>query len=115
MKLFVVVILSLTVLFLIRSGKLNNDLALPWFIALVLLALASSSDFFILWVADILDIVYAPLAIVLIVLFIIFGLIIFLTIVCSQLRHRQFSMMRQLARLELDKQEKEEKQNGVEQ
>jgi len=105
MKIVAVITLSLMVYFLIRSGKLNNDLSLPWFIALALLALASASDRFILLVADLLGIVYAPLAIVLIVLFILFGLIIFLTIVCSQLRHRQFSLMRELARLELEKQE----------
>ena len=106
MKLAVVILLALLVFGLVKCRLLQVDLSFPWFAALVVLGFASMNDSFINWAAATLGIVYAPIAIILIVLFILWGLVTVLAIGFSRLHQRQLMIVRHLAQIELDSQER---------
>lgn len=91
--------------YLVRKKLLNVDLSFPWFISIILLSLASLSPQFIHGMAEFLGIVYHPLVIILIALFIVLSLITVLSIYITELRRRQILIIRKLALQDLEKQE----------
>lgn len=92
-------------IFLIRKRWLNIDLSFPWFVSLIILALASTSKTFIQSVASLFGIIYSPLVIILLTLFIFLGIITMLGIYITELRRRQILIIRKLAQQELHEQE----------
>lgn len=90
---------------LIRKRWLNIDLSFPWFISLIILVLASTSESFIQSSASLFGIIYSPLVIILITLFIFLGLITVLGIYITELRRRQILIIRKLAQHDLFEQE----------
>ena len=106
MKLLVVIILAITILHLVRRNLLQVDLSFPLFAALILLGFASMSDRLLHGIASSLDIVYPPIAILLISINILLALIIIFAIVISRLRYRQLMLLRYLAQMELDRQQR---------
>jgi len=90
---------------LIRKKWLNIDLSFPWFISLIILVLASTSESFIQWSASLFGIIYSPLVIILITLFIFLGLITVLGIYITELRRRQILIIRKLAQHDLYEQQ----------
>ena len=105
MKLVVVMVLAGILVLLVRRNILQVDLSFPLFIALVVLGFASMSEGFIDWVAERLDILDSPRAIILIAIAILLGIVAFLTVAISRLRYRQIMLVRFLAQQELDRQE----------
>jgi len=97
------IFLSLLII-LVRRKYLNIDLSFPWFVSLIVLALASTSKTFIQGTASLLGIKYAPLVIVLMVLFILLALITVLGIYITELRRRQILIVRKLAVADLQQQ-----------
>jgi hypothetical protein len=89
---------------LIRRKLLNIDLSFPWFLSLIVLALASTSKTFIQGSAHLLGIKYAPLVVILISLFILLALITVLGIYITELRRRQILIVRKLALSDLQQQ-----------
>lgn len=106
MKFLIIITLALILLELVRRNLLQVDLSFPLFIALIILGFLSTNETTLIWIADKFDIVYAPIAIILISIAILLGLITILAIALSRLRYRQIMMIRYLAAEELDKQEK---------
>lgn len=109
MKLVIVIILALILLLLVRRNLLQVDLTFPLFAGLVILGFASMSDSFIHWSAAQLGIIYPPIAIILMALAILMAIITILAIAHSRLRIRQHLLVRYLAQIELDRQEREQK------
>ena len=105
MKLVIIVALALALISLIRRNLLQVDLSFPLFVSLILLGFASMSDSFIHWSADLLGIIYPPVAIIFMAIAILLGLVTVLAIAFSQLHHRQLMLLRHLAEIELREQE----------
>ncbi len=107
MKLITVIALGLVLLFLVRRNLLQVDLSFPLFAGLVIFGFASTNEAFIVWTAAKLGIVYPPIAIIFIAIAILLALITVLAIAYSRLRSNQQMLVRHLARMELDRQERE--------
>ena len=105
--LIIMTALALALLALIRRGIIFVDASLPWFVGLVVLGFLSASPAFVTWVAGVLGIVYPPIAIVFMAIFVLVGLVTVLLIAFSQLRWRQIQLVRHLATQELAGQERE--------
>jgi hypothetical protein len=104
-KFAIPLILLVVLIILVRRNLLRIDHFFPLFAAIVMLGFAANSDFFIDSLAGGLGIKYAPLAIILLGLFILLALVTILAIVVTQLRQNQIALIRRLAQLELDSQE----------
>jgi hypothetical protein len=104
-KLAIILFLVLALVMLVRRGLIHVDLSFPWFLAIVILALLTTQDAFVGWVAARLGIVYAPIAIVFITIFILLGLVTALLAGLTRLRRRQIQIVRYLAALELERQD----------
>ena len=102
------IVLALAVLLvtLVRLRLIQVDLFFPWFVAVVVLGLASSQPAFVNWLGAKLGILYPPIAVVFLVIFLLVGVIVTLTISVTRLRGRQAAMARRIAALELDWQER---------
>jgi hypothetical protein len=104
-ELIIIILLSVTLILLVRHDLIQADLSMPWFIALIVLGFSSTNDSFVNWVGATLGILYPPLAVVFITITIILGLITVLLLAYTRLRQRQMSIVRRLAELELAHQE----------
>ena len=107
MKLVVVLVLAITLLILVRRNYLQVDMSFPLFATLVILGFASMSRGFIDWIAGTLGIVDEARAIVLIAITILLAIVTILAVVYSRLRHRQTMLLRAIAAMELNQQEKQ--------
>jgi hypothetical protein len=105
MKLAIALMLLLTLFLLVRRNLLRVDLSFPLFGAIVVLGFAAINDNFIDAIAVYLGIIYAPLAIILLAIFIILALVTILAIVVSHLRQNQSAMVRRIAEIDLEQQE----------
>lgn len=97
--------LALALAFLVRARLVQVDLSFPWFLAIVVLGLASTQPVFVDWLGIALNIQYAPIAVVFLVIFLMVGVIVSLTISVTRLRARQVAIVRQMALRDLDAQE----------
>lgn len=102
----VIIFLSICLFALVRRGLIQVDMSFPWLVAIVLLGFFSTSSEFVGAIAGWLGILYPPIAIVLLSLFVIFALITVLLIGITRLRERQIKIIRHLATIELAQQEK---------
>jgi hypothetical protein len=98
-----VCILGLALVLLVRRGLVHVDMSFPWMVGLVVLGLFSTSDSFVAWIAAALGILYPPIAILFITIFVLLGLITSLLVGYSRLRERQIKIVRHLAKLELER------------
>jgi hypothetical protein len=105
MKFAIALILLLTLFFLVRRNLLRVDLSFPLFVAIVVLGFAAVNDSFIDAIAVSLGIIYAPLAIILLAIFIILALVTILAIVVSHMRQNQTALVRRIAEIDLEQQE----------
>ena len=108
----IVVGLALVLIVLVRRGFIQADMSFPWLAAIVVLGLLSTREEFVGWTAAQLGILYAPIAIVFLTIFIIFGLITVLLVGLTRLRHRQIQIIRHLAAADLSSQETRTIQEG---
>ncbi len=104
-KLAIILFLVVALVMLVRRGLIHVDLSFPWFLAIVVLGLLSTQATFVGWVAARLGILYAPIAIVFITIFMLLGLVTALLVGLTRLRRRQIQIVRYLAALELERQE----------
>ena len=105
MKFVVVAALAILFFVLVRRKYLQVDLSFPWFLALIVLAFLSLNDSFVSWAAMRLGIVYEPIAIVFLTIFLLLGLSTLLGVAVSRIRLRQISLVRHLMRQDLELQE----------
>jgi hypothetical protein len=114
MTLHLVIVLGLaaTLLALLRARLIQVDLLFPWFVALAIVAFASTSPPFVNWLGGVLGIAYAPIAVVFLVYFLQLGIIISISISLSRLRERQVAMAEYMALRDLAQQEQALRSNG---
>jgi hypothetical protein len=102
----IVISLAVVLFLLVRRGLVNIDISFPWFAALILFGLLSTSEDFVEETAATLGIAYSPIATVFVTIFIVLGLITALLINVTQLRKQQILLVREVARLDLLLQER---------
>jgi len=102
----IVVLLLGGFLFLLRRRLIQLDLLFPWLFGIAVLAIPSLYPGFVDRLGDWLDILYPPLAVLFIVIFLLLGVIIMLSIGFTRLRERQTRIIRQMAAADLDGQER---------
>ncbi len=102
-KLLIILGLAVILLLLVRRGWLQSDLSLPWSAALVVLGFLSLNDSFVDWLAAQVGVVYQPIAVLLVVFFLFFGIITSLAIALSRIRLRQLQIVRYLAAMQLER------------
>lgn len=103
--LLIVASLAAALMALVRAKLIQVDLFFPWFVAVVVLGFASTSPGFVNWLGSRLGILYPPIAIVFLVIFLLVGILVTQTISLTRLRARQAAMVQHLAALELGLQE----------
>ena len=103
--LLIVGMLTIGLLLLVRARLIQVDLLLPWFVALVVLGFASTQPTFVNWLGTKLGILYPPIAVIFLVIFLLVGIVVVLSVAISHLRARQLAMVRQIAAMELAAQE----------
>ena len=101
----IVAALTLGLMGLVRAKLIQVDLFFPWFAGVVVLGFASTSPDFVNWLGPRLGILYPPIAVVFLVIFLLVGVLVTLTISVTKLRARQVAIVRRLAELELERQE----------
>lgn len=98
--------LAVALFAMVRARLIQVDLFFPWFAALVALGFAATQPAFVNWLGSKLGILYAPIAVVFLVIFLLTGILVALTVSVTRLRRRQIAIVNELARLRLDEQEK---------
>jgi hypothetical protein len=101
----IVAALALALMLMVRAKLIQVDLFFPWFVGVVILGIASTNPGFVNWLGPRLEILYPPIAVVFLVIFLLVGILVTLTISVTRLRARQVAMVKQLAEMELDRQE----------
>ncbi|MBM3508317.1 MAG: DUF2304 domain-containing protein [Alphaproteobacteria bacterium] len=102
----IVLTLALLLAVLVRARLMQIDLSFPWFVALAVLAFASTNPAFVNWLGGAFGILYPPLAVVFLVFFLLLGIIVSMAIMLSLLRERVLAMVKQDALLALSDQER---------
>jgi hypothetical protein len=100
-----ILFLALCLFALVRRGLIQVDMSFPWLVAIILLGFSSTSEVFVSLVAGWLGILYPPIAIVFLTIFVIFALITVLLMGLTRLRDRQIKIVRHLAAIDLAHQE----------
>ena len=95
------IVFGLGLIFLVQRRLLHVDLSFFLFLALAGLSIASFNGSFIAATAQILGIIYPPIAIILLVLLVFLCLLIFFAVYLTRLRERSIRLARRLASLEL--------------
>jgi hypothetical protein len=101
----VIALLAVILIMLVRRGLISVDMSFPWLVAIIVLGTLSTSRAFVEFVAGTLGILYPPIAIVFMTIFILLGLITALLVGYSRIRKRQIEIVRRLAALELAQQD----------
>jgi hypothetical protein len=100
-----ILFLTLCLFALIRRGLIQVDMSFSWLVAIILLGFFSTSKGFVNLIATWLGILYPPIAIVFLTIFVIFALITVLLIGLTRLRDRQIKIVRHMAATDLARQE----------
>ncbi|MBT4711436.1 MAG: DUF2304 family protein [Alphaproteobacteria bacterium] len=106
MHIAIVAGLTLTLFVLVRRGLIHVDMSFPWLVAILVLGFLSTNERFVNWTAAQLGIIYEPIAIVFLTIFVLLGLLTMLLIGYSSLRRRQIQMMRHMVAQDLAMQER---------
>lgn len=102
----IVASLAVGLLVLVQRKLVQIDLFFPWFVALAVLAVASVNPGFVDWLGERLGILYPPIAVIFLVFFLQFGIIISLTVSVTRLRERIAELAKDQALRQLTEQEK---------
>ncbi len=103
--LLIVLVLGLLFYLLVRFRVMQVDLSLPWFLAVFLLGLASTNVDFVESLGRLFGILYAPIAVIFLVIFLLFGIIVTLSVMLSRVRQRQIALTQRLAEIDLKSEE----------
>ena len=101
----IMVVLAVALLALVRARLIQVDLLLPWSLAIAVLGFASTSPRFVDWLGGVFGILYPPIAVVFLVLFLQLGIIISLSVLVTRLRERLAALVRHQALRELAERE----------
>lgn len=101
MKIASVLFIALAFGLLVRRNLLQVDLTFPWFLAIVVLGLASTSNSFVRGLADVFGVVSDAMAVILIAMGLMLAIITTLAIALSRIRARQIAIVRKLASQDL--------------
>lgn len=101
----IIAALAVALFALVLLRLIRVDLFLPWFVAVVVLGFAATNPSFVNWLGARIGILYAPLAVVFLAMFLLVGVLVTLTVFVTRLRARQVAIMQHIAQLELDRQE----------
>ena len=102
----IVVALAVALLALVRARLIQVDLFFPWFVGVVMLGFAATQPAFVDWLGARLGILYPPIAVLFLAVFLLVGILVTLTVFVTRLRSRQAALIRQIAAMELDAQER---------
>ena len=100
-KLLFPIIMGVIVLVLFRSGRLSLDLSGVLIASLIAILIVTNNESILYYLAHLLSIESAPLAIVGVAIGLLLGIVIVLAIMISDMRQRQTALLRKIARLEL--------------
>jgi hypothetical protein len=101
----VIIFLAFCLFALVRRGMIQVDMSFPWMVAILLLGFFSTSEGFVDLVAGWFGILYPPIAIIFLTIFVIFALLTVLLIGLTRLRDRQIRIIRHMAAIDLAQQE----------
>jgi hypothetical protein len=100
-KLIFPILMGITVLGLFRTGRLSLDLSGVLIAALVTILIITGNESVLLALSHLLSIVYPPFAIVGVAIGLLLGIVIVLSVMISDARHRQVALLRRIAMIEL--------------
>jgi len=105
-KILVLGFLAVSLLALIRSRLIQIELLVPALVAVFLLGLLSTTPVFVEYIEFFFEIGYAPIAVLFVVIFLIFWIIVVLAIAITRIRERQrrtilFLILNDLERAEI--------------
>lgn len=101
----IVVALALALLALVRLRLIQVDLFLPWFVAVVILGFVATRPALVDGLGAMLGILYPPIAVIFLAMFLLVGIVVTLTVFVTRLRSRLAALIEHVALAELDKQE----------
>lgn len=100
-KLIFPILMGIIVIGLFRSGRLSLDLSGVLIAALVSILIVTTNESVLLELSHLLSIVHPPFAIVGVAIGLLLGIVIVLSVMISDARHRQVALLRRLAKIEL--------------
>ena len=100
-KLIFPILMGIIVIGLFRSGRLSLDLSGVLIAALVSILLVTTNESVLVALSHLLSIVHPPFAIVGVAIGLLLGIVIVLSVMISDLRHRQVALLRRIAKFEL--------------
>jgi hypothetical protein len=113
MKFLIVFVLAAGLLTLVWKRLIHVDMSFLLFLALIGLGAASLSERFIELTAAVFGIVYAPLAVILLAMFILLCLVVLLVVFLTRINQRHIEVLRRIAILELAEAERGRQGAGV--
>ena len=106
MKFVAVLVLAIGLFILAKRRLIQIDMSFFLYVALVVLAVGSLSPAFVAVVAHIFGIIFEPLAVILIALFILLCMVTLVTIYVTRLGQRHTTLVRRFAAIELAEEER---------
>lgn len=100
-KLIFPILMGVIVLGLFRSRRLSLDLSGVLIAALIAILVVTTNESVLIGLSHLLSIVYPPFAIVGVAIGLLLGIVIVLSVMISDARHRQMALLRRIAMVEL--------------
>ena len=100
-KLIFPIFMGVIVLVLFRSGRLNLDLSGVLIAALVAILALTTNESVLIALSHLLSIIHPPFAIVAVAIGLLLGIVIVLSVMISDARYRQLTLLRRIAKIEL--------------
>jgi hypothetical protein len=97
----ILLFLGTTLLILVRKRLIQVELVVPALLAVFVLAILSMSPVFVDTIGIILEIGYAPIGVLFIIIFLIFWTIVVLAMAMTRLRTRQIALIQHIALKEI--------------
>ena len=104
MQTLVIIFMALSLILLVWKKLIHIDISFFFFLSLILLGLASLNDNFVSYIADFFGIIYEPIAIVFLTIFLLLCMIILLVIFITRLNTKHIALVKKVAELELSNQ-----------
>lgn len=100
-KLIFPILMGVIVVGLFRSGRLSLDLCGVLIAALIAILVVTTNESALIALSHLLSIVHPPFAIVGVAIGLLLGIVIVLSVMISDARHRQMALLRRIAMVEL--------------
>ncbi len=106
MQTLIIIFLLVSLLLLLWKKLIHIDISFFFFLALIFLGFISLNEKFVSFIANIFAIKYEPIAIVFLTIFLLLCLITMLLILITKLNNKHIELVKKVAKIELEKQEK---------